>query len=456
MALDRITLLVYGGSLEGGLNPTPLVAVGEAPDNFAPITPVMVKENRSWSITHTQDYTAYTLHTKENTTSNGQPGQLHICLLLPPTHRLANSKSPLDVLNETLDLFLDMIPDAIDDTSDFSNLLKQYPLEERPKPLPVMSGPGIAALRPDKNEKQLRALMSYSNYPDLEKVARLELGMNCKSTIKIKGVNDHQTIQEPSSTDTQGEQKPDTNPNGNPNTGTNKGTDSNKKNQNKGNGTKTGSTVGGGGIPLVGTGKGQKKKNGIKKAVLWTCGIVACLILLGALWTNNTETVPLQKNEAIIETDSSNNGLALNDKEKASSEDVPNDEQLDDDPLLAKLKKEIHQDKLDEEKAKREEDEKAKKKEDEKAKKNPSVKMPKTKAIGIVYDKYFQGGLRGEDKKAVEAVLTKQEINDIQQIAQHIKGHYRANPHAFNGIIHQLKNGNITVSAAKQQVVNIR
>lgn len=179
-----MTLRIYGGSHESGLTPTPIVSVGKAPENFTPIIPVLVKEDRSWSITHAQYYTAYTLYTREYPTIYGEPGQLLICLLLPPTHILANGDGPLDVLNATLNLFNGLVPTTPIDNSHFAKLLNRYALEERTTFLPVMSGSNVAAYRP-KDQNQLHALMRYSRYPILEKVARLELGMECESSFAL-------------------------------------------------------------------------------------------------------------------------------------------------------------------------------------------------------------------------------------------------------------------------------
>ena len=190
MALTGITLRIYSGSLAGGLDHTAIVSVGSLPESFKPLPPIIVDEEISWSITHAQEYTAYTLHSKQFKTKDGLPGQLLICLLLPPNQRLAEEKEPLTMLNSVLDVFAvqpqvcGVLPNAPIDNSSFSMLVKRYSLEERPRLLPLMKGAEPAAFQPS-NHSQLIALMRYSHYPALSKVARLELGMKCQSTIVL-------------------------------------------------------------------------------------------------------------------------------------------------------------------------------------------------------------------------------------------------------------------------------
>lgn len=190
MALTGITLRIYGGSQANGLNLTPLVSVGNMHESYKPMPPTIVDEDISWGIIHGQSFTAYTLHTKQFKTKDGQPGQLLISILLPPAQCFAKGKDPLTMLNSILVAFTvhpqvcGLLPESPLDSSSFNMLVKGYSLMERPRLLPLMRGVEPAAFRP-QNEAQLSALMRYSNYPVLAKVARLELGMHTPSTIQI-------------------------------------------------------------------------------------------------------------------------------------------------------------------------------------------------------------------------------------------------------------------------------
>ena len=190
MALTGITLRIYGGSQANGLNLTPLVSVGNMHESYKPMPPTIVDEDISWGIIHGQSFTAYTLHTKQFKTKDGQPGQLLISILLPPAQCFAKGKDPLTMLNSILVAFTvhpqvcGLLPESPLDSSSFNMLVKGYSLMERPRLLPLMRGVEPAAFRP-QNEAQLSALMRYSNYPVLSKVARLELGMHTPSTIQI-------------------------------------------------------------------------------------------------------------------------------------------------------------------------------------------------------------------------------------------------------------------------------
>ena len=189
--IRNIALRIYGGPLATGLNEEPLVAAGTVPEEFRAIPPTIVDETQTWIITHAQNYTLYALHTRACKTSDGQPGQMQTCLLLPTQQRLADGKSPLEVLNSVSAAFSiqammggDVLPDTPVDSSPYQNLLRRYRLEARPTSLPVMNGPEAAAYCVE-NMTQLEALMRHSRYPELGHVGRLELGTHCQSTIAL-------------------------------------------------------------------------------------------------------------------------------------------------------------------------------------------------------------------------------------------------------------------------------
>ncbi|MCR5821146.1 MAG: hypothetical protein K6F94_09425 [Bacteroidaceae bacterium] len=189
--LRNISLRIYAGPLATGLKEEPLVAAGTVPEEFRAIPPTIVDETQTWIITHAQNYTLYALHTRACKTSDGQPGQMQVCLLLPTQQRLADGKSPMEVLNSISAAFSiqammggDELPDSPVDSSPYQNLLRRYRLEQRPTSLPVMNGHEAAAYCVE-NMTQLEALMRHSRYPELGHVGRLELGTHCQSTISI-------------------------------------------------------------------------------------------------------------------------------------------------------------------------------------------------------------------------------------------------------------------------------
>lgn len=199
----NIALRVYGGELSGGLRPQPFVSVGDIPSGFKPTLPQLIDEQQVWMIAHAQDYTLYSTSSKRCLTKEGQPGQLLICLFLPPQKRLANGQSPLGVLEaltDTLDVVAlreRKLPDSPVDSLPFKLNLDKYRLEDRPIPLPIMCGHGPASFCVE-SKGQLDALMRHSRYPVLSSVGYLELGFNCKSSISIIK-HASQTSPEPSS-----------------------------------------------------------------------------------------------------------------------------------------------------------------------------------------------------------------------------------------------------------------
>lgn len=189
-AINSISLRIYGGSQGKGFSEVPLVSVGAIPDKFKPMPPTIVNEQHAWMITHAQEYTYYAVYSTAVTTSAGQPGQLLISLFLPPSKKLGEGNSPLNLLESLTDAFAiqalrgGKLPDAPVDSSPFKTLLGRYRLEPRGRQLPVMSGNEPVSFCV-KDKTQLSALMRYSQYNELARVGRLELGYKCATTVAL-------------------------------------------------------------------------------------------------------------------------------------------------------------------------------------------------------------------------------------------------------------------------------
>lgn len=185
-----LALRVYGGTSEGSLAKQSFVSVGNVPQEFHPMPPTLVDEQQVWMITHAQDYTLYTISSKRCRTADDLPGQILICLFLPPQKRLADGHSPLGLLDSLMDIFVvqalrgGRLPNAPIDGSPFKSLLDKYRLEERPMPLPIMGGHEPCSFCVE-SKAQLDAIMRHSRYPILSSVGRLELGFQCKSSIAL-------------------------------------------------------------------------------------------------------------------------------------------------------------------------------------------------------------------------------------------------------------------------------
>lgn len=191
ITVNNLSLRIYGGALDGGMEAQPLVAVGSVPNEFRPIPPMIVDEQQVWMITHAQSYTLYAVYSKRCRTAEDLPGQILICIFLPPQQRLADGNSPLGLLDSLMDSFAvqalrgGKLPNTSIDNSPFKVLLGRYRLEERPVLLPIMQGPESSAFCVD-SKTQLDAIMRHSRYPVLSGVSRLELGYHCNSTIMLK------------------------------------------------------------------------------------------------------------------------------------------------------------------------------------------------------------------------------------------------------------------------------
>ena len=426
MSSSNIALRVYSGSLEGGFNPTPIVSVGKAPRKFAPFTPVLVKEDRSWSIIHDHDYTAYTLYTKEYPSTDGQPRQMLICMLLPPTLFLADDATPLELLNAALTLFGGTVPTSPVDNSEFSVLLDEYTLTERVASLPVMKGQNVAAFRP-KDKNQLNALMLYSRYPALDKVARLELGMNCESTIDLPLPGNKPQKQQVTPTPPPPPPAPKT---------TNKTKVIHKERKEKGTKplgtakTQPQQTSEGKKTPVDNTPKPpkapeQKKKKGFSKPLLLIGAAVATLALL---------FIFIPKNKG------SEGG------ENPVDVDVANIESNQEDPeagqkLIADARKNSVQ---NAENSKTKETGKNNENVETTTASNQSPTMSKTQAIEILL------GGQG-DKTAARNALSQQERNDIETIRA-----LNNQSNEAKQIISQLRAGSLSIAAAKTKMQKLK
>ena len=187
---SSIALRIYGGSVSAGFGRAPLVSFGKAPEGYLPTPPTLVDEPQAWMIVHAQDYTLYALYSRAYKTAAQEPGQLLVCAFLPPSLRISEGKSPSSLLSSLRDHFTVMaapgmvLPVQEQDSSSYRTMAGLYPLDERPMPLPIMSGPEPASFCV-QTQGQLEALMLYSRYEQLAKVGRLELGFHCPSTVSL-------------------------------------------------------------------------------------------------------------------------------------------------------------------------------------------------------------------------------------------------------------------------------
>lgn len=190
LTINNLSLRIYGGAADTGLNNQPIVAVGNVPDGFTPMSPALIDEQQVWMITHAQNYTLYATYSKRCRTADDKIGLMLFCLFFPPQKRLADGNSPLGLLDSIMDFFVvqalrdGKLPNASVDNTQFKTLLAKYRLEDRPMPLPIMQGHEPAAFCVE-NKTQLDALMRHSRYQILSAVGRLELGYHCKSTISL-------------------------------------------------------------------------------------------------------------------------------------------------------------------------------------------------------------------------------------------------------------------------------
>lgn len=189
--ITSLAFRIYAAPLNGTFSKTPLAEAGNVPDSFTPSAPVLVKEDESWRIVHTQDYTLYSYMSRQYVTADNSPAQLLVCLFFPPKKRLADGKSPLELIETIHNTFKigaiknKVLPDAPVNMPSLQTLLPKYRLEGRPLDLPLMQGLSPAAICMD-SKSQLDAMFRHSRYPVLAGVGSLELGFKCVSTISLR------------------------------------------------------------------------------------------------------------------------------------------------------------------------------------------------------------------------------------------------------------------------------
>lgn len=188
--ISSISVSIYGGTQGKALNNSPYISIGGKPNGFTPTPPVIVDELQSWIIIHGQDYTMYAMASKKCKTVEGQQGLLLIYLFLPAQRRLADGKSPLELLESINDCFSvqalrsGILPNTPVDNTPFLTIVNNFRLEERTVLLPVMQGHKPASFCVN-SRSQLDALMRHSRYPVLSAVGHLELGYQCQSSISL-------------------------------------------------------------------------------------------------------------------------------------------------------------------------------------------------------------------------------------------------------------------------------
>lgn len=183
----NISLRIYCGPLTEPLPAEAVVSVGDVPEAFRSQPPLLVNEKKSWIISHAQLHTTYILSSKGYRTKEGRDGHILICLLLSARKRFAQGVSPMVVLDALEECFSHSLsngslPDKALNPTAYSDLIRKYPLEERSLLLPVMRGENTVAYRAE-NIKEISAILRHSRYPQLSMVGRLEIGLQCESTI---------------------------------------------------------------------------------------------------------------------------------------------------------------------------------------------------------------------------------------------------------------------------------
>ena len=195
--MNEIGIRIFWGPWNGELDPLPVVSFGKVLGNLGPLAPALVSEERTWMITVRESQTVFACHSKERCSDSDAYLQLLVCAIIPDGLQLSNLQTPLGLLEVVRDKFGQLFtfdfkaaqPDAEMVKDAFSQLLSNYPLEKCPWYDFKMQGKEPASYCLESKE-QLNALMRFHSYPALAHIEHLELGFNCKSTVKINTKGD--------------------------------------------------------------------------------------------------------------------------------------------------------------------------------------------------------------------------------------------------------------------------
>ena len=198
---NQLALCIYKGASLNEQQPTLIVSTGDLPKGFRPVYPTKVDEKEMWTVTHAQEYTLYAYFTKKYRIADDTPGILSVYLMLPAAYRLAESRSPLGLIDTIVDMLSvndmpnDIMPQSEVSPNMYKMLLDRCELENRPRRLPLMQGKKAGTLQL-KNRTQLDAMFRYSSYPQFNRISCLEMGYKCDTTVQISAAGKTQ----PSST----------------------------------------------------------------------------------------------------------------------------------------------------------------------------------------------------------------------------------------------------------------
>lgn len=175
--MQHLALRIYKGTHGAPPDERPLVSVGAVPDTFSPVVPSLVDEPETWVLVHRYDYTLYVYQVTQEDTTYRQ-----ICLLVPVGIRLSADNNPYGLLLELWGI----LESQGNQRALFEERLALSIIGNQVSDMrfPVMDGQQPASFCAD-SRMQVKALLMFSQYPQLARVSRLEIGLHCVSTISL-------------------------------------------------------------------------------------------------------------------------------------------------------------------------------------------------------------------------------------------------------------------------------
>ena len=175
--MQYLALRIYKGTHGAPPDERALVSVGAIPDTFSPVVPSLVDEPETWILVHRYDYTLYVYQVTQEDTTYRQ-----ICLLVPVGIRFSVENNPYGLLLELWGILESQgNQHALFEERLALSIIGKQVSDMR---LPVMDGQQPASFCAD-SRMQVKALLMFSQYPQLARVSRLEIGLHCASTISL-------------------------------------------------------------------------------------------------------------------------------------------------------------------------------------------------------------------------------------------------------------------------------
>ncbi len=182
MLLNRIALRLYNVPKDSAVAPELKISAGAPQLTYQARLPYLVKEPVVLMVLHDKDYTYYNFYEESFSNEDG----ILLVLAVDAEYKLPADYTPYDILLKAYRIYKEQKKTNNFGVQAFLQYLSEIHVEERAYGaiLPLMTGKEPASFRAE-TLAQAAAILRFSNYKQLMKVACLEIGFNCDTTIPL-------------------------------------------------------------------------------------------------------------------------------------------------------------------------------------------------------------------------------------------------------------------------------